>query len=148
MFNIDIHINDIGVTQAQLQKKVAYCPQDIHVVSASLMDNALLFCHAEKGLSDVAKVKMYELDFGESLMERELISPSTISGGQKRRLALLRCLMLNKDILVCDEPTSELDVTTSKIIKDLLIQLSKTQMVIVTSHDEQLIRASDNILEL
>ena len=56
--------------------------------------------------------------------------------------------MLNRNILICDEPTSELDDATSEIVKDLLIKLSKTQMVIVTSHDERLINASDNILEL
>lgn len=148
LFKINLFIDDMEIKQSQLQKQIAYCPQDIHIINASLMENALLFCDKEKDLIDFAKTKMNKLDFGDALMSRDNIDPSTISGGQKRRIALLRCMMLDRDILICDEPTSELDDATSEVIKDILINLSKTQMVIVTSHDERLIKASDNILEL
>jgi ABC-type bacteriocin/lantibiotic exporter with double-glycine peptidase domain len=148
LFKTNIKINGIKSSQSDFQKLVAYCPQDIHVINASLMDNALIFCNNKDGLFDGARNKMKELDFGKSLMERDLINPSTISGGQKRRLGLLRCLMLDRKILICDEPTSELDDATSEIIKNLLNELSKHQLVIVTSHDERLINSSTNILSL
>ena len=148
IFDINVKVENTNVNQDLLYKSIAYCPQDIHIVTGSLMDNVLLFCDEKEDLIGEAEKMMNELDFGQSLMSRTEINPSTISGGQKRRLALLRCIMLNRKILICDEPTSELDDETSKIIRDLLIKISNSKIVIVTTHDENLISVSKNILEL
>jgi ABC-type bacteriocin/lantibiotic exporter with double-glycine peptidase domain len=148
LFKVDLYVNGHEITEEELQSQIAYCPQDIHVVNASLMDNALLYCNGVDELIDIATNKMKELDFGNSLIGRDNISASTISGGQKRKLALLRCFMLDRKILICDEPTSELDDKSAESIKDILLELSKKQLVIVTTHDARIINVSDNILEL
>lgn len=148
LFAIKVKAENAFIRQDILHNKISYCPQDIHIVKGSLMDNALLFCHDRENLENLARETMNDLDFGISLMSRNEINPSTVSGGQKRKLALLRCLMLDREILICDEPTSELDDETSEIIRNLLITISKTKMVIITSHDEVLIRTSQNILEI
>jgi ABC-type multidrug transport system fused ATPase/permease subunit len=148
LFSIKVKADSKDISQDILHGSIAYCPQDIHIVRGSLTDNALLLCDEKEDLENLAKEMMIKLDFGNSLMSRSEINPSSVSGGQKRKLALLRCLMLDREILICDEPTSELDDETSEIIRNLLISISKTKMVIITSHDEGLIKASKNILEI
>lgn len=64
--------------------------------------------------------------------------PALISGGQKQRVAMLRAMIKNVDILLCDEPTGSLDDANAKVIFDLLKQEAKERLVIVITHNEQL----------
>lgn len=64
--------------------------------------------------------------------------PGILSGGQKQRVAMLRAMIKNVDILLCDEPTGSLDDHNAKIIFDLLKQEAKERLVIVITHNEQL----------
>ena len=61
-----------------------------------------------------------------------------LSGGQKQRIAIGRALAKNSKILLCDEPTGNLDSNTSKDIIELLKVISKEKLVIVVSHNEEL----------
>ena len=83
--------------------------------------------------------KGYKLT-AEQLLERFLfprpqqqVFVSKLSGGEKRRLLLLRVLMTNPNFLILDEPTNDLDVVTLNILEDYLIQFPGC--VIVISHD-------------
>lgn len=61
-----------------------------------------------------------------------------LSGGQKQRVAIARALAKNTSILLCDEPTGNLDSRTSIEIFDLLKKISVEKTVIVVSHNEEL----------
>ena len=65
---------------------------------------------------------------------------SKLSGGEKQRVALARALSLNPPLLICDEPTGALDEKNGQAIFSLLHDLSKDRLVIVTSHDKDLLR--------
>jgi len=76
----------------------------------------------------------------ESLLERFLfprsqqqVYVSKLSGGERRRLLLLRVLMANPNFLILDEPTNDLDVITLNILEDYLIQFPGC--AIIVSHD-------------
>ncbi|MCL2539926.1 MAG: ABC transporter ATP-binding protein/permease [Firmicutes bacterium] len=72
-----------------------------------------------------------------------------VSGGQKQRVAIARALIKNPKIILADEPTGNLDSVTSKEIFNLLQQLSKTNLVIVISHDlDSAHTYADRIIEL
>lgn len=64
---------------------------------------------------------------------------NVLSGGQKQRIAALRAMIKNVDILLCDEPTGSLDENNAKIIFDILKREAKERLVIVITHDEQLV---------
>ena len=75
-----------------------------------------------------------------AMCERFLFSPemqyariSKLSGGEKRRLYLLRVLMEAPNVLVLDEPTNDLDITTLQVLEDYLDRFAG--IIITVSHD-------------
>ncbi|AIO18158.1 Macrolide export ATP-binding/permease protein MacB [Candidatus Izimaplasma bacterium HR1] len=58
-----------------------------------------------------------------------------LSGGEKQRMVIARTLAKDCQVLVCDEPTGNLDVASSKQVLDLLHEISKDKLVIVVTHD-------------
>ncbi len=65
---------------------------------------------------------------------------STLSGGEKQRLALIRGLLGSPKVLLCDEPTGALDKDNSDELIDDLISLSKEMLVIVVTHNMRYIK--------
>ena len=60
---------------------------------------------------------------------------SKLSGGQKQRAVIARALAKDTAILVCDEPTGNLDQTSAKAIMSLLHDISKDKLIIVVTHE-------------
>ena len=72
-----------------------------------------------------------------------------LSGGQKQRVAIARALVKKPKIVLADEPTGNLDYTSSKQIFEILKEISQEQLVIVVSHDEESARLyGDRIVKL
>ena len=73
---------------------------------------------------------------------------NNISGGEKQRISIARALLKDADLLIYDEPTSNLDHTTAKEIERILLNENKTCFMITHKLDEELLSKFDEILIL
>jgi putative ABC transport system ATP-binding protein len=76
--------------------------------------------------------------------------PSQLSGGQQQRVAIARGLASNPEILLCDEPTGNLDSETGHQVLDLLTRVHKEygKTVLMITHNPESMKIADRVAEL
>ena len=74
---------------------------------------------------------------------------NVLSGGQKQRIAIARALANDPDIILADEPTGALDSKMSSEIMELLKELSKTKLVLIITHSQELVeKYADSVIKM
>jgi lipoprotein-releasing system ATP-binding protein len=103
----------------------------------SVFENVLvptLVGESDPSAPDRARTLLDQVGLGERLHHR----PAELSGGEKQRAAIARALIRKPKLILCDEPTGNLDADTAATVADLLIALHQQQhaiMVMVTHSD-------------
>ncbi len=76
--------------------------------------------------------------------------PAQLSGGQQQRVAIARALVNDPSVILCDEPTGNLDVSTGNDVLSLLIDLNRNdnRTIVIVTHDNQLAEKCDRIIRI
>jgi lipoprotein-releasing system ATP-binding protein len=90
----------------------------------------------DAGAAERAHALLDDVGLGERLDHR----PAALSGGEKQRVALARALIRQPQLLLCDEPTGNLDVDSADRVAELLIALHRQQqtILVVVTHSTAL----------
>lgn len=135
--------NVFGMSPAELAKfrgaAIGFVFQDHCLLpQCSVLENVLLPTLVAS--SDQNATRARELIKAVGLTERMDHRPAQLSGGEKQRVAIARALIRSPHLVVCDEPTGNLDETTASTVASLLVDLHKQQnnILIVVTHSPRL----------
>ncbi|CAE7656930.1 ABCB6, partial [Symbiodinium microadriaticum] len=138
-------------TQASVLACVGIVPQDTSLFNDTLLHN-IRYGRRSATLEEVeaaaeaAQIK----EFIEALPDKWNTQVGErglrLSGGEKQRIAIARCLLKNPPIVILDEATSALDSVTERSVQDALGRLSLHRTVIIVAHRLSTIMHADNII--
>ena len=96
------------------------------------------------------RARALELLDAVGLADRSKHRPQQLSGGERQRVAIARALFNRPAVLLCDEPTGNLDVRTSEHVQDLFARLNATtgQTMIIVTHDEGMARHAGRVVHM
>lgn len=116
---------------------IGFVFQDHHLLPQySVLENVLVPTLAFKQESDATE-RAHELLNRVGLTDRISHRPGELSGGERQRVAIARALINQPNILLCDEPTGNLDTATTETIANLLFELHQAEknILIVVTHN-------------
>ena len=129
---------------AKTRRRIGVMHQDCKFLDhLSLRENILLplSVSGQKNLKNNSHVDQLLNWVG--LTSREFALPPELSGGEKQRAALARAVVASPELILCDEPTGNVDWEMSERILALLIQLNRSgRTIVLATHDLPLIRSA------
>ena len=132
--------------------KVAYLPQEISIINDSVKSNIAFGIEPENinynKLNEVIKYSKSEQFISKLQNGLDTVigeRGSQLSGGQRQRIAIARALYFEKEILIMDESTSNIDEKTEIEIIEELTSLDKNLTIIIIAHKKNIIEKCDSI---
>ncbi len=151
-----IKINNEDITNLNENALSAVRRQHVGIVFQSFylipnltaLENVLLSLEANQKYNKDEEAISLLTEFG--LAHRIHHLPSELSGGEQQRVAIARALINKPAIILADEPTGNLDETTSKNMMQLLFDYTRAQQtsLVLVTHDNDLAQQCDRIIEL
>ena len=147
-----------SLTDAELSAirndKIGYIPQEsVFLPQFTVLENIFLPRAIREGnkveVRDISELVDIDIHSKlETLGIAHLVNemPAELSGGELNRASIVRALVNNPDIVIADEPTSNLDETNAKIVFELLAELAQSgTSVLVATHDSRGFKYGDRV---
>lgn len=138
----EVLLNNINIEKLPMDviyNNIAIVSTNSYIFNGTILDNLIIAKKdaTEKEINKALKMaRLY--DFVNGLKDGVLTdvgqSGSALSGGQKQRLALARVILANREMIIFDEATSNIDVESEEEIWEVIYELSKEKTVLVISH--------------
>ena len=150
----DIIFNNINITDLNMRQIIgeyfSILSQKSIFLFGSIRENIKL----NKNISDeeINKI-LYEFNFYSDLKDLSLdtiinFTCNNFSGGELQKIALCRMLLYKNCVHILDEPTTYLDYKSKKNLLNYLEEIKKNSIVIIVSHDNEIINNADYIINL
>ncbi|MFQ5675962.1 MAG: ABC transporter ATP-binding protein [bacterium] len=131
--------------------KIGFVFQDHHLLPQyTVLENVLIptlaFKNGGENMADRAMLLLDRVGLSDRVSHR----PAELSGGEKQRVAIARALINKPNILLCDEPTGNLDSKTAEAVSTLFFDLHNDEqnILIVVTHNAELARRFERRFEL
>lgn len=142
--NITTYKGEVKIDNKDLKDvrlDIGVVSQEIELFDMSIKENLCLDKHI---LNEEIINYLYELELDELLMFDDGIYTIVgekglkLSTGQKRRINILRSYLMNKEIYILDEPTSNLDKHTEEVVVNFILNHFKDKTLIIATHNEKI----------
>jgi len=141
------------VTLRSLRAQFAVMPQDLQLFSGTIRD---ALTPTDRGLDDErcwAALEFVALDDFVRGLPEGLGTPLgedgvNLSGGQRQRVSMARALLLDRPILLLDEPLANVDAVSSRVILNALRTLKATRTCLAITHEPTLVECADHVFRL
>ena len=136
--------SDIALSRLR-REKIGFIFQDFHLIPRLSSWENISYPLIPLGISlkkrfEKAKLLLDKVGLGDRLEH----TPEELSGGQQQRVAIARALVNNPEIIIADEPTSNIDDETGKHVLELLCELKNLGVtIIVVTHDASFEKVAD-----
>lgn len=130
---------------------IGFVFQDHHLLPQySVLENVLVPTMVFRRKGEDVEERALELLRAVGLSHRLHHFPGELSGGESQRVAVARALVNNPRLLLCDEPTGNLDHTTAAAVAALLLELHRSEqtILIAVTHNLDLAASFDRRIEL
>ena len=134
-----------------IRKNITYISQDSYIFKDTVRKNILL---ERNDISDEQILDVMEQIGAIPLLNRldngldEVVDVNRLSKGELQVIAFIRAIVHKANIYIFDEPTSNIDLRTEKMIQSIIDKISKSSTVIIIAHRLSTIQNVDRVLEL
>jgi lipoprotein-releasing system ATP-binding protein len=144
------HFSDTRLSKVR-SRDIGFVFQFHHLLpDLTVWENVLLPARIARQASKAVEEKASDLIERVGMAHRLRHFPSQLSGGERQRVALARALLNGPSVLLCDEPSGNLDDRNSEQLHQLLLDLNSLfkLAILVVTHDMHLARLASNRFEL
>jgi putative ABC transport system ATP-binding protein len=143
-------LDDVALARFR-NRQVGFVFQSFHLIAnLSALDNVLLpaFFDAE-AVAPRRRKRAEDVLARVGLIEKKDRVPSQLSGGERQRTAIARGLFAQPKLLLCDEPTGNLDETTGGQVIELFREFHRDGLtILVVTHEDRVSTAAQRVLHL
>ncbi len=145
--NKDIH----KISTKSLRENISYISQNPYIFTDTVRNNIRL---GKEEITD-EQIKSLAKEIGADALFEKLpegldtkIKANEMSYGELQMIAFIRAILHQANIYIFDEPTSNIDLKTEKMIQEIIDHISKTSTVIIIAHRKSTIASSDKVIYL
>ena len=146
-------LNGVSVHEVAVQDYFSYVPQFPFISNDTLLNN-IVYPGGDENISHIKELMdtldLSDLHNGQVAELSDIVGENGIhlSGGQAQRIALIRAIIQDNDILIIDEGTSALDHVSSKSVVKMLNRIKKEKIIIAVSHRKDILEICNKVCNL
>lgn len=119
---------------------ITYVAQTPYIFHTTVLKNILYPFYVQKKTIPMDRINHYVALFGlDHCLEQ---TATTLSAGEKQKVALLRAILFEPDVVLLDEPTSHLDLQSIEQLKQLITEFKQTITFLIVSHNLDFIQST------
>ena len=135
-----VDVNSKGVDPVEVRRRIGMVFQRPNPFPKSIYDNIAFgprIMGVRKGLDEIVERSLVHAALWDEVKGKLKKSAFALSGGQQQRLCIARCLAVEPEVILMDEPCSALDPIATSRIEDLMADLKRDYTIVIVTHNMQ-----------